>query len=222
MRWRPSLVFTAAPVFNCLSPWTSRLGKRHCPSEWTNASFVSRAWTRSVNPVPILCLAAALFFAVRPCSGSEITISYNAGDGCSGSTTSATYSTTCTGTLGAVTTVAADASLTVLKLGLDSAGTWPIGAGGAFAQIRVTDTITVTGGTGSGTLIWVWAMDGTLDASDIFLSQVYLDNLGGAAFADFRACGAHYAQGVSFLCAYDATPNPPGGTRVAQPRESVN
>src|SRR5437773_4305471 len=191
MRWRPSLVFTIASVFNCLSPWTSRLRTRHCPSEWTNASFVSRAWTRSVNPVPILCLAATVFFAVSPCSGSEITISYNAGDGCSGSTTSATYFTTCAGaTFGEVTTVAAEASLTVVKLGLDSAGLFPAAHPYNAVQVRVTDTITVTGGTGSGTLIWVWAIDGTLDASDIFLSAIDLSNLGGGAFADFRACGA--------------------------------
>jgi hypothetical protein len=223
MRWHPSLVFTAASILKGPSPWTCRLGTSgHCRSEGSKASCVSRAGTRSLNPVPILCLAATVFFAVTPCFGSEITISYNAGDGCSGSTTSTTYSTTCTGaTLGAVTTLAAEASLTVLKLGLNSAGLFPADHTGSNAHIRVTDTITVTGGTGSGTLIWVWAMDGTLDASDTFFSQVYLSNLGGSAFADFRACGAHVQFG-GFICAFDATPNPPGGFRVAQPHETVN
>src|SRR5207247_11344661 len=117
-------------------------------------------------------------YTLDRCFGSEITISYNAGDGRSGSTTSAMYSTTCTGaTLGAVTTVAAEASLTVLKLSLDSAGT----STQRIAVVRVTDTITVTGGSGSGTLVWVWAMDGTLDAGEgsffSSFSSIYLFNL---------------------------------------------
>jgi hypothetical protein len=181
-------------------------------------------WAQVVNPGPILCLTATLFFAVTPSFGQGITISYNAGDGCSGSTTSATFSATCTGaTLGAVTTVAAEASLTFLKLSLDSAGT----STAKSAEVRVTDTITVTGGSGSGTLVWVWAMDGTLDAVDAgagSFSQVYLSNFGGGAFADFRACAYDPAiAGVAAtVCAFDASPNPPGGIRLSQPHETVN
>src|SRR5439155_18697680 len=74
--------------------------------------------------------------------GSNITFSYGAGDGCSDSVTGSgpvSYGNlqnpvTCTGaTLGAVTNVAAEASLTTLKLYLDSAGTGPINAPGRSA-----------------------------------------------------------------------------------------
>jgi Dockerin type I domain len=192
------------------------------------ASSVSRTAAQSINAVLSLCLTAMLFFAVTPCFGSGITLSYDAGDGCSDSVTNAAFSgplplmfsTSCVGdTLGASTTVAAEASLTVLKLYLDSAGTTIEPQ--RFAQVRVTDTITVTGGSGSGTLIWNWALDGSLAAGDGFYSQVYLDNLGGAAFADFRACGDNVQFGSS-ICYFDAAPNPPGGLRFAQPHESVN
>jgi Dockerin type I domain len=201
---------------------------RSSPHIVSTASLGSKTEARSINPVFILCLTATLFFAVAPCFGSGITLSYDAGDGCSGSVNNPAYSgplplmlaTTCVGaTLGASTTVAAEASLTVLKLYLDSAGTTIEPQ--RFAQVRVTDTITVTGGSGSGTLVWNWALDGSLAAGDGFYSQVYLDNLGGAAFADFRACGDNVQFGSS-ICYFDAAPNPPGGLRFAQPHESVN
>ena len=78
--------------------------------------------------------------------------------------------------------MAAEASLTVLKLRLDSAGLFPAAHPYSTVQVRVTDTITVTGGTGSGTLVWVWAIDGILDASDIFISGIDLSNLRGGSF----------------------------------------
>jgi hypothetical protein len=142
--------------------------------------------------------------SATPCFASAITITYNAGDGCSGSSSGPAYSTTCTGvTLGAVTSVAAEASLTTLKLSLDSAGT---SLGGRSAEVRVTDTFTVTGGTGGGTLVWNWAIDGTLAAGDTTFSEISLSNLGGAPFADFRACGNNVAFG-GFVCNFPLDAN---------------
>ncbi|MCC6392385.1 MAG: PEP-CTERM sorting domain-containing protein [Bryobacterales bacterium] len=114
--------------------------------------------------------------------------------------------------------MAGEATLTTMSLRLD--GTGP----GFFkwAQVRVEDTITVTGGSGAGTLTWHFAMNGTLDAGDLATgSMVYLDGLGGAAFADFRACGGGTTV-FGERCSFDNIPNPPGGIRAAQPHEAVN
>ncbi|MCC6362101.1 MAG: PEP-CTERM sorting domain-containing protein [Bryobacterales bacterium] len=64
-------------------------------------------------------------------------------------------------------------------------------------------------------------MNGTLDAGDFTDSMVYLDSFGGAAFADFHACGAG-TTGFGVSCIFDNIPNPPGGIRAAQPHEAVN
>jgi hypothetical protein len=156
--------------------------------------------------------------------GSSFTISYNAGDGCSGSVTDSnavSYNTSCDGvTLGASTQVVGSANLTTLKLELDSTGAGPINAPSRTAQVRVTDTLTVTGGNGSGTLNWNWALDGTLAAGPSTFSEIYLDDLGGGAFADFRACGDNVAFGA-FICVYDAAPNPPDPPRLAGGLEAV-
>jgi hypothetical protein len=117
--------------------------------------------------------------------------------------------------------VAADASLSLLKLFLDSSGTFPVGSPFASSTIRIQDTLTISGGTGSGTLIWDWAFDGTLDASDGFYSQISVSNLGGGVFADYRACGNNVQFGSS-ICVADAAPNPPGGLVGAQPHEVVS
>ena len=135
-------------------------------------------------------------WSVSPCFASSITITYSAGDGCSGSVPNSIVPTTCVGaTLGASTTVKAVASLDTMKLYLDSSGDYtPAPVPGAFAQIRVTDTLTVTGGSGSGTITWNWDFDGTIATSDQFYSEIYMSNLGGAE-TGFRACGDHVAFG---------------------------
>jgi Dockerin type I domain len=193
---------------------------RSTPHIVSTASFGSRTEARSISPVLILCLTAMLFFAVAPCFGSGITLSYDAGDGCSGSVNNPAYSgplplmlsTTCVGaTLGASTTVAAEASLTVLRLYLDTAGTFPYDHPGSAVQIRVTDTITVTGGSGSGTLVWNWAFDGTLAAGqqpgNQFFTDVYFENaLGALAVADFRACGDN-VQFAPTICNFPLEPS---------------
>jgi len=46
-------------------------------------------------------------------------------------------------------------------------------------------------------------------------------NLGGGAFADFRACGLNVQFGRD-ICVFDAAPDPPGGLRGAQPHETVD
>jgi hypothetical protein len=46
-------------------------------------------------------------------------------------------------------------------------------------------------------------------------------NLGGGAFADYRACGNNVQFG-SFICYFDAAPDPPGGLVAAQPHETVD
>jgi hypothetical protein len=63
----------------------------------------------------------------------------------------------------------------------------------------VQDTLTVTGGTGGGTLIWNWGIDGKLSASDQFYSSVFLEFNGGPTTGDnFIACGDHVAFGGQF------------------------
>ena len=128
---------------------------------------------------------------------STITLSYGAGDGCSGSVTDSdyggpvpvTYTDTCVGaTEGAATMASAEATLTLLKLLLNSDGTFPVGVSGSFAQVRVTDTITVTGGSGSGTLVFNWAFDGTLAVSESFYTYIFMRSR-GADFAHFMLCG---------------------------------
>jgi hypothetical protein len=98
------------------------------------------------------------------------------------------------------TTVKADASLDVLKLFLDSGGTYAVGGGQTtIAEIQIQDTLTVTGGIGGGTLVWNWALDGALAASDQFFSTVYLYFNGGPITADaFNACGDHVQFGAQF------------------------
>ena len=166
-----------------------------------------------------LVVIAASLFSVSA-EASTITILYLTGGGCSDSTGSSTSSATCSAG-GMTTTVAADATLSLLRLSLDSSGTFPAGTPFASSTIRIEDTLTVIGGVGSGTLIWDWAFDGTLDAGDGFYSQVSMSNLGGGAFADYRACGDNVPFG-GFICAFDGAPNPPGGLVPAQPHEVVN
>jgi hypothetical protein len=159
----------------------------------------------------ILCLTAMLVFSVNPCFGSSITISYNvnAPGGCSGASSGPTYSTACT-SAGVTTTVVADASLDVLKLYLDSFGTFPVGGfQTTLAKIFVQDTLTVTGGTGSGTLVWNWAFDGSLSASDHFFSSLYLN---GGIDGQFVACGDHV--GFGFPCDFPLNANMTVGESV--------
>jgi len=116
-----------------------------------------------------------LFWRLSPCFGASVEIGYNGGDGCQDFVTTTVgqgFTANCVGTtLSGTTIVEAQASLAVVKLHLESTGQTTVS--GKSALIRVIDTLTVTGGTGSGTLVWSWAMDGTLDASDGIFSQVY-------------------------------------------------
>jgi hypothetical protein len=139
---------------------------------------------------PVLCLTAMLVAAVPPCFGSSITISYHTAAGCSGSSSGPTYSTSCTSG-GVTTAVAADASLDVLKLSLDSEGTFQPSLQHSSAEIRIMDTFTVTGGSGNGTLVWNWDFDGTLDANPGFFSSIYMSNLGHSEFAYYSTAQSH-------------------------------
>ena len=151
-----------------------------------------------IYALPILVWVGLLCSLPAPALAAAITIDFIAGDGCSASVTDSTYSTTCTGiTLGAVTNVSAEGSPTTLKLSLDSAGTLPANQG-AGAQVNVFDTFTVTGGSGSGTLVWNWALDGTLNVGDTTFAELYLYH-DGSTVADFRACGDNVPNS-GFLC----------------------
>lgn len=139
----------------------------------------------------------ALLLASGASEASTITISYNvnAPGGCSDTSSGPTYSATCTAA-GVTTTVAADASLDVMKLYLESGGTFPVGGfQTTVAKVRVDDTLTVTGGSGSGTLVWNWAFDGTLSASEAFFSSLYLN---GGVDGQFVACGDNVAFAAQF------------------------
>jgi hypothetical protein len=159
----------------------------------------------------LLGAVLGIVLAAGIAEASSFTLTYSTGD-CSGSASGSTslsfnsaLTPTCTGA--ATTTVGANASLTTLQLYLDSSGTT---SAGRFAEIRIQDTITVTGGTGTGTLVFDWTFDGVIDAGNFMFSQISMSNLGGAAFADFRACGA--GSNVP-ICAYDT----PGGIQPATP-----
>ena len=157
--------------------------------------------------------AVAVGFCPSSVEGDPITILYNAGDGCSGSVTGSgvvQYGTvgtpiTCVGaTSDAVTTVVGQASLTTLKLFLEQDGT----SFGSGAQVRVTDTFTVTGGTGSGTLVWDWAMEGTLNADNYgAFVAISLSNLGGAPFGYFTACNGAAGGYAVFVCDFGSPLN---------------
>jgi hypothetical protein len=159
-------------------------------------------------------IVAVLSLVSVAAEATSFTFQYDApGDGggpgaCGAFSTASTFpSTTCTG-LGITTTVSADASLSALKLYLDSGGTFPAGPEPfTEARVRVTDTLTVAGGTGSGTLVFNWAVDGTLQAGDGFFAAVDLSQ-GGVSFAGYIACGADV---VSSLCS--ASPETVNETR---------
>ena len=196
---------------------------RSTPHIVSTASFGSRTEARSISPVLILCLTAMLFFAVAPCFGSGITLSYDAGDGCSGSVNNPAYSgplplmlsTTCVGaTLGASTTVAAEASLTVLRLYLDSAGATIESQRSSRSESRIRSRLQVVAAAGPwfGIGPWMARSPPAMGSIPRSISTISV----GSAFADFRACGDNVQFGSS-ICYFDAAPNPPGGLRFAQP-----
>jgi hypothetical protein len=147
--------------------------------------------------------AVAAVFAIAPnfATASTIDITYFTDSGCSGSASggsSATLgSTTCANGSGS-TTVSGQADLDTVRLNLASTFT---DTDGAHAMIRIQDLITVTGGTGTGSITFDWVFDGTLAASESYISDLGFSNLGGAAFADFRACGD--SANVPIVCVAD-------------------
>lgn len=179
---------------------------------------------------------AALAGAALPttAAASSITISYSATDGCGDSTTGATSATlsdaTSTDPLhepandnhivcstpNGVTHFFGEADLTSIHLFLSTDRTT---IGGVGALIRIQDTVTITGGTGAGVLRVGWLFNGSLEAADAFYSQLYLSNLGGAEFADFRACGPSVAFATS-ICVADLYPTS-GGPVVAGTSTSI-
>ena len=134
------------------------------------------------------------------CAGTaranSITLSYSAGDGCFGSATGSgtlIYANNgCTGTtLAAVTDVQVVASSFMFQGYFDTMGSSDIPARQVLLQ--VSDLITVTGGSGSGTLVLPWSFDGTLTGGtpDPVLYPSYYANLfmlGPNNAANFVAC----------------------------------
>ena len=139
-------------------------------------------------------IAAIIGLCAPSVKGETISFTYTAADPCSASVTAASYANTCVTTGGATIDVNAEGSLSSLKLSLDTEG-----PSGASAELRVQDTFTATGGTGEGTVAFTWDIDGSLKAGDDFFAGLFLSNLGGAAFADYRACGPN-VFGAAFIC----------------------
>lgn len=140
-------------------------------------------------------LAVIIGLRASSAEGATISVSYT-GDGCSGFVTDPIfpYSAHCVTPLSATIDVNADASLSTVKLSLET-----VGPSSASATVRVTDTIAAAGATGNGTVEFSWAMDGSLAASEFFFTEYFVSNLGGAPFADYRACGPN-VYGAGFIC----------------------
>lgn len=154
----------------------------------------------------------ALSFVSAAGEAATFTFQYDApgdgGGGCGAFVTGPTFSETCSG-VGLTTTVAVHATLTTLKLFLDSGGTYPAGPEPfTEARLRITDTLTVTGGVGNGTLKFDWDLDGMLQAATGSLAGFDFSQGpgGGVSFAQSLACGA----GVTFASC-SASPATLGG-----------
>ena len=167
---------------------------------------------------------AVLAFASSAAMASSITISYDAGDGCAASVAgvgSLAYSNRaplpCQGqTLGAVTDFEAQGSLQELRLYFESFGTTTQPY--RVANVTVTDTVTVNGGTGPGVLTLDWLFNGVLDTnSDNYFAILSLLDINSGAVGSFRACGTNvaFARDICF------NQDPIDGIQPADPFEEV-
>ena len=144
--------------------------------------------------------AVLAVFPITPglAGASTIDISYFTSSGCSGSAIGGAPATfSCSNATG-VTTVSGEADLDTVRLSTTSTFT---DLDGVHATIRIQDVITVTGGSGTGSVVFDWVFDGSLAASDSYYSVVSFSNLGGGAFADFRACGDQV--NIALVCVAD-------------------
>jgi len=170
-----------------------------------------RESTMRSTVLAFVCLAAFAGTA----RANSITISYYAGDGCSGSASgSGTLSydnhtstaSGCTGTsLGAFTNVQVVADSFQLKLLIDTTGTTDIS--GRSVSVQVSDLITITGGTGSGTLTVPWLFNGTLDGGPTYYSNLFMYAAFSSSQANFIACGQFVAFGSQFCGNTDSQGN---------------
>lgn len=144
--------------------------------------------------------AFAAVFAITPAfaTASTIDITYFTGSGCSGSASGGAPAFFGCGNASGSTAVSAEADLDTLKLNLASTFSF---VDFASTTLRIQDMVTVSGGTGAGSITFDWVFDGTLEASDTYYSDVYFGNLGGS-FADFRACGDNVPF-ASSICVAD-------------------
>lgn len=156
------------------------------------------AMHRSCRRTGLFMFVAMFFGALSPGFGSTISISSTGV--CNGgviypnftATPPVTHSTTCVdNATGASTTMQVEAGFSSLSLSLSN--TAANGGGGQGTVVSVEDMITVVGGTGSGTLEWIWALSGTVSATDYFSAYGAFEDRNSNALFAATACGPYYA-----------------------------
>jgi hypothetical protein len=156
---------------------------------WASRGRITWSATAAILAVVSAC--------VSPAFGSNIAI-FSSGCGSASGATSATLSNSCTsggGVLSTSTVVKAVGGLDTLRLYLDFNATTEAGGvingPGAGLGIAVSDIMTVSGGTGGGTLAFTWAVDGTLAAQGAFSSALIIETTLGPSYTigTWRFCG---------------------------------
>jgi hypothetical protein len=167
-----------------------------------------------MNRLRVLLVLVVSVAAAVPCYAAGITISYSA---CGGGSVSdlafgggAPVTLSNTSTCGdanttAVSTVAGEAGLTAMGLflsyGVTTANVGILNGPSVGASIVVNDLVTVLGGSGSGSIEFSWAINGTLTAGDRFASFAELDSglSPNWTVASWIACDANYYGGCGAI-----------------------